>query len=455
MRSGSSQRSSQSSRTRDGGALALAYAEAIAALEGALTFGVNPSLEGIRALTDAMGRPQDAVRFVQVTGTNGKTSVARMIAALLHAHGARTLTYTSPHLESYTERIEIDGVPVDEGTFAAALEAALVATNAVGSELTEFELLTAAALWLARERGCDWAVLEVGMGGRWDATSVVDPAVAVVTGVALDHTDRLGETVEAIAFDKAHVIKPGSVAVLGPGTRPVRETFLERALGVGAPVVEVHGPGTAPPAWSYEIDEPPQGPGGTTRLTVHGLLGSFGHLEVRAPSYQAANVATAVAATAAALGHPLDPRSARGALVHMRFPGRFELARVEPPVVLDGAHNPQAASLLAGAIVEAWPDPAARPLALVGILADKDAEGIVRALAPLVSGFVCTAPDSPRAMPATELASLVETISGAACPAIAIGDVSREWIDAHVPPAGLVITGSLYTVGGVRGRLLA
>jgi dihydrofolate synthase/folylpolyglutamate synthase len=435
--------------------VALAYAEAIAALEGALTFGVHPSLDGIRALSDALGRPQDAVRCIQVTGTNGKTSVTRMIAALLHAQGARTLTYTSPHLESYTERIEIDGVAVDEETFAAALEAALLATNAVDGEVTEFELLTAAALWLARERGCAWAVLEVGMGGRWDATSIVAPAVAAVTGVALDHTDRLGETVEAIAFDKAHIIKSGSIAVLGPGTAAVRDVFLERALGVGAPVMEVRGPGAVKSAWRYGVDEPPQGPGGTTRLTVSGPGGSLGHLEVRAPSYQAPNVATAIAATTAALGHPLDPLSAREALAHMRFPGRFELISTDPPVVLDGAHNPQAASVLADAIVEAWPDPASRPLALIGILAGKDAEGIVRALEPCVSGFVCTAPDSPRAMGARKLAALTETITGTECPIVVIGDLSTEWLEDHAKPSGLIITGSLYTVGAARRALRA
>jgi dihydrofolate synthase/folylpolyglutamate synthase len=434
--------------------VALAYTDAIAALEGALTFGVHPSLDGIRALTEAMGRPQDSFRCVQVTGTNGKTSVTRMIAALLHAHGAHTLTYTSPHLESYTERMEIDGMSVDEETFAAALEAALLATNAVDGDLTEFELLTAAALWLARARGCDWAVLEVGMGGRWDATSVVAPAVAVVTGVALDHTDRLGETIEAIAFDKAHIIKSGSVAVLGPNVGSVRDVFLQRALGVGAPVVEV-GAGAGSHPWNYVIDETPRRPGGSTVLTVHGPPGSFGHLEVPTPSYQARNVATAVAATVMALGHPLDPRGAREALARMRFPGRFELLSTDPPVVLDGAHNPQAASVLADAIVEAWPDPAVRPLALIGILSDKDAEGIVRALAPCLSGFVCTAPDSPRAMSADALASLVETVTGVACPVVEIGEVSRAWAERHASPSGLVVTGSLYTVGGVRARLLA
>jgi dihydrofolate synthase/folylpolyglutamate synthase len=433
--------------------MALSYAEAVAALEGAMTFGVHPSLDGIRLLTEQLGRPQDSFECVQVTGTNGKTSVTRMIAALLHSQGLRTLTYTSPHLESYTERMEIDGVPVDEATFAMAVEAALGAANAVGGDLTEFELLTAAALWLARERECAWAVLEVGMGGRWDATSVVAPLVAVVTGVGLDHMDRLGDTVEAIAFDKAHIIKPGSAAVLGPGTEAVRHVFLERALGVGATVVEVRWPGAVAPAWTFGIDEVPSAPGGRTRLTVHGRPGSFGCLEVRAPSYQAPNVATALAGAVAALGRALDPRTARAALADLAFPGRFELVQEDPPAVLDGAHNPQAAAVLATAIEEAWPDPAARPMVLIGVLSDKDAAAIVRALAPVVGGFVCTAPESPRALSADEMAKVVEGVTGRPCATVPLREVDRAWVAANAPEAGLLVTGSLYTVGQVRVRL--
>jgi dihydrofolate synthase/folylpolyglutamate synthase len=433
----------------------LSYAEAVATLEQAMVFGMHPSLEGITALTAQLGRPQEHFRSIQVTGTNGKTSVTRMIAALLHAHGARVLTYTSPHLESYTERIEIGGVPVDEVTFARAAEAAMDAANAVGGDLTEFELLTAAALWLARERGCEWAVLEVGMGGRWDATSVVSPAVAVVTGVGLDHTDRLGDTVEAIAFDKAHIIKPGSVAVLGPATESVREVFMQRALGVGAQVAEVRGPGAASSAWTFELDSLPTAPGGLTRLTVHGPMGSFGHLEVRAPSYQAPNVATAVAGAVAALGHALDPQTARAVLAAMTFPGRFEVVNANPLVVLDGAHNPQGAGVLAGAVEEAWPSPGHRPLALIGVLSDKDAEGIVRALAPVVSGFACTAPDSDRAISAADLAQVVRAVTGAACPTVDIEDVDLPWVRDNAPDAGLLVSGSLYTAGQLRAPLLA
>ena len=185
-----------------------------------------------------MGRPQDAFASVQVTGTNGKSSTTRLVAALLAAEGLTTAAYTSPHLESYTERIELGGAPVSEGDFALAIAAPAVGRRRApgrgrARSFTEFELLTAAALWLMRERGVDVACLEVGMGGRWDATSVVDPSVAVITGVGLDHTERLGSTVEAIAADKSQIIKPGASVVLGPGTAAVAGIFLERAAGLG------------------------------------------------------------------------------------------------------------------------------------------------------------------------------------------------------------------------------
>jgi dihydrofolate synthase/folylpolyglutamate synthase len=433
-------------------AAALSYDEALAALGHALQFGIRPSLDGIRALTDHMGRPQDAFRCIQVTGTNGKTSVTRACAALLRAHGHRVLAYTSPHLESYTERMEIDGRPIAVDDFAEAVSTALFAANAIDCEITEFELLTAAALWLARERDCGWAVLVVGMGGRWDATSVVEPVVAVVSGVGLDHTERLGDTVEAIAFDKAHIIKAGSVAVLGPGTEPVRQVFAERALGVGAHVVEVRraDPEAGDAAATFRVDSVPDGPGGWTALAVHGRLGSYGGLEVRAPSYQAPNVGTAVVAVESALAQPLDPRETRAALADLAFPGRFELVRETPPIVLDGAHNPQAARVLTEAIAEAWGPVGARPLALIGVLADKDARGIVHALAPHVAGFLCTAPDSPRALPAEALAEIAEVATGRPCPVVAIADLATDRMPAEVGDAGLVVTGSLYTVGQAR-----
>lgn len=425
------------------------FVEAVLALDGALRFGINPSLDGIRALCAELGDPQLSYHCVQVTGTNGKSSVTRMVAALLTAHGHRTGAYTSPHLVSYTERIELDGAPVSEGEFARGVEAALGAAERTGGDYTEFEVLTAAALWLFRERGVSFTVLEVGMGGRWDATSVVAPAVAVVTGVALDHTERLGSTVEEIAADKAHIIKRGSVAVLGPGTGAVRGILERRADEMGAEVVTV-GEGDV----HFKVERSARKPGGDTTVRVISRGCDFGEVGVTAPAYQAPNVATAIAAAQAALGGAIDVESTRRALARLTFPGRFELVLREPPVVLDGAHNPEAAGALAGAIAEAWPDPSARPVAVIGILGDKDAEGIVRALAPVVGGFVCTASSTSRAMPAEGLADVVERVTGTRPPVVADLPSAVEHGRRLGRSAGAVVTGSLYTVGEARALLV-
>ncbi len=322
------------------------------------------------------------------------------------------------------------------------------ATGDPGLDFTEFELLTAAALWLFRERAVDYGVLEVGMGGRWDATSVVAPRVAVITGVGLDHTERLGDTLEAIATDKAQIIKPGSVPVLGPGTAPVVDIFLERARSLGAQprfVAELasESPVAEESTVRYRVTERPVEPAGHTTLDVRGIHADYPGLRLAAPSYQAPNAAVAVAAAEAALGRALDLEALRASFAGMRFPGRFEVVRREPPLVLDGAHNPQAAAVLASAIREAFGDE--RPTVVLGVLADKDADGIVEALAPVVSGFVCTAPESPRARPAPELAALVERATGRPCPSYdRLADALAAVASENVP---VVVTGSLYMAG--------
>jgi dihydrofolate synthase / folylpolyglutamate synthase len=437
------------------------------ALESTLQYGVHPSLDGIRALTFAMGRPQDAFASVQVTGTNGKTSVTRMIAAIVAGEGMKSGAYTSPHLESYAERIEIAGAPVSEEDFALAVSEAMDAARRFSSDthlaegsdtkgvFTEFEILTAAALWLLRERGVDVAALEVGMGGRWDATSVVDPAVAVITGVGLDHTARLGTTLDAIAHDKSHIIKPGSAVVLGPGTWPVADVFLERGTRLGLHprfVAEVGHDSPVPEQLTirYAVRQSPDRPGGRLSLDVRGIHDDYRELALTAPSYQAPNVAVAVAAAEAVLGRALDSDALRASLAAMRFPGRFELMCEEPPVVIDGAHNPQAAGVLAAAIAEAWPDPHERPWCVLGVLSDKDAEGIVVALDPVIERFVVTQSHSSRARSAGDLAAIVERVTGA-WPEI-VPDLTEavEHACAHAGAHGVVVTGSLYTVGEAR-----
>ena len=442
------------------------YSEALAALRRALVFGINPSLDGITELTQELGRPQDSFASVQITGTNGKSSTARITAALLEAEGLRTGLYTSPELERYPERIELGTAVVSDDDFALALTATLDAAGrlrgatSLGTDagFTEFELLTAAALWLFRERGVELAVLEVGLGGRWDATSVVAPSVAVITGVGLDHIGILGDTLEAIAAEKAAIIRPATTPVLGPGTVGIEHVFLARAESLGTHARAVREEGAPTPVDEaltvrYSVSARPTHPGGTTVVAVRGIHGVYAGLALVGPAYQAVNIATAVATAEAALGRALDPAGARAALAALAIPGRFELMRDEPPLVIDASHNPQAAAVLADAIEDAWPDPQRRPVVLLGIFSDKDAAGIVEALAPVAGAFAVTQSASARATPATDLARLVESVTGAA-PTIVAQTVGEALTALEsCAPNGLVVTGSITTAGEARALL--
>ena len=431
---------------------AFGYTDAVHALSEALTFGINPSLETITAMTEELGRPQDSFSAIQVTGTNGKSSVTRLIAAILDAHGVKTGSFTSPDLHSYTERIACADVPVSESMFAAGISEAIEAARSAGVTPTEFELLTAAALWLFRECGVDVAVLEVGMGGRWDATSVVDPLVAVITGIALDHTAQLGASREDIAADKAHIIKATSAVVLGPGTTGVERIFQSRAQEVGAagPMCAIrHGLAASPFGESdtvrYALTRALAAPDGASRIDVRASRGSYSGVEVHGPAYQAGNAATAIAAVEAYRGRALDVAAVRTAVASVTVPGRFQVVARDPWVLVDAAHNGEAAGELARGITAAWPDPEARPTVVLGVLADKDAASIVASLSSVVSGFVCVAPDSPRALAAADLADVVERVTEEP-PDLA--DSVEAGIEAAraANPAGVVVTGSIRTV---------
>jgi dihydrofolate synthase/folylpolyglutamate synthase len=343
-------------------------------------------------------------------------------------------------------------VPIAEDEFAFALGSAIDAAAGLSpgdGVFTEFELLTAAALSAFARAGTLWAVLEVGLGGRWDATSVVSPRVSVITGVGLDHMDRLGSTREEIAADKACIIKTGSVAVLGPGCFGVEQILLERAAKMGAPVVRV---GLSGADVTWRVTSAPDAPGAAMRLDVDGALAPYTDLLIFAPSYQAPNVAVAIAAAEAALGQSLDEALLREALSAMTFPGRFELIRAVPPVVIDGAHNPEASAVLAGAVREAFGD--VYPVFILGVMADKDAVGIVRELAPVSAGFVCTCSRSERAMVPSTLAAVVCNEGGTV---LAIADSVAGALECAEPyaGAGLVVAGSIYVAGEARAVLSA
>jgi dihydrofolate synthase/folylpolyglutamate synthase len=403
--------------------MAFTYADADAVLENALRFGTNPSLDTITALCDQLGRPQDSFRSIQVAGTNGKSSVAWMIEAILAAMEVHAASYTSPHLSAYTERVRIAGTDCGEDEFAAAVGAALDAAAAARIEQpTEFELLTAAALWLMRERSVEAAVLEVGMGGRWDATSVVDPEVAVVTSVGLDHCEHLGDTREEIAAEKACIIAEGTAVVLGPGVAGVESVFEHQAVTVGASVVRV-GCGAAP----HTFDLPDGMPG-----------------------YQAANAEMARSAVEALTGEPVAAEIVTRALVRVRLPARFEVVWAAPVVVVDGSHNPQAAHVLSQAIGERFDQP---PTVLLAVLDDKDAVGIVEALSGAAGRFAVTRSDSPRALDSGELATVVRAVTGDPPPEYeSLSGALTALLGQS--ESGLVITGSLTVAAEAREALL-
>lgn len=420
----------------------LGYEEAIHKVEAALRLGIDPSLEPVEALLDELGRPDRAFRSVQVAGTNGKTSTSRYTATLLSAGGLRCGLYTSPHLVEYTERVEVDGAPVSREAFARGVSAALAAWSRLCSRdsslkergCTEFELLTAAAMAMFAEARVDAAVLEVGLGGRWDATSAVDACASAVTGIGLDHMQVLGDTLEAIAGEKAAVIRPGRPCVLGTNAvRPasVLGVMLERCRQAGVVPTAVVEEGTEPsglpdealalPRASFHITRRPKGIGDVLEVDAsveaslpdgRELSADYPHISWRAPRYQAQNAACALALATAFLGRPLGAEAAREAVRSCRVPGRFEVVRERPLVVLDACHNPQSAAAFAQAVEDAEPDRSKRPLLLLGALADKDHGGIVRTVAPLFDRIAVTRSLSPRSLDPAVLASEAEQATG-------------------------------------------
>lgn len=447
-------------------------------LRGALAFGMNPTLDTERALLAELGDPHrvPGVRAIQVTGTNGKTSTVRAIEALLRAQGLRTGLYTSPDLVEYRERICVDGTPLTWDAFTEAVQAALQAGEAVhtttGVDVTEFELLTAAAFHAFATARVDWSVLEVGLGGRWDATSVVEPAVSVITGVSLDHTHVLGSTREEIAADKAHIIKGGAPAVIGPATDGVVHVIEARAAEQGSPLVAVAADDSADASPSVgPVPRPTRdrcslalADLASTAVTVHATgvalplraghsaletifsvrtsLAEYPHLRVDGPAYQATNVAIALTAVELALGRALDLGSVHDALAGLTFPGRLEVITTAPTLIFDGGHNPEAAAHLAAALGDIRAATGKPVIVALGVFADKDAAGIVAALAPAADSFIAIAPDSPRALSAAALAAAIER--GAGRPPIAVLEhPSLAEITALTSGSTAVLAGSL------------
>ncbi|HEU0023263.1 MAG TPA: cyanophycin synthetase [Thermoleophilaceae bacterium] len=391
-------------------------------LLGLELFGMRFGLDRMRKLMTVLGLPHRRYASVHVVGTNGKSSTARFCAAILTRHGLRTGSYTSPHLRSFRERIEVGEEPVSEADFAAAVERAAHAAELVDrtadrdDRVTQFEALTAAAYDELARREVEAAVVEAGLGGRYDATSVVPSRVQVLTGVGLEHTRWLGPRIEDIAEEKLAVVRDGGTLVIPADLDPVAEAVAERvALERGAQLVRA-------------------GPREGVELRAAG-------------AFQRGNFALAAAAAEAFLGRELTPGAVAEAAAHTRVPGRMDVVRHEPLTVYDGAHNPSGANALADSLVAVLGERRPR-VAVIGVLEDKDAATMLRSLMPLFDGVVFTRSRNPRALSPATLLSLAEKLAGEV-PAEAVGDphAAVERARRLAGRDGAVLaTGSIYLI---------
>jgi dihydrofolate synthase / folylpolyglutamate synthase len=434
---------------------------------------IEPSLDRIRALTSLLGDPQRAYPVIHLTGTNGKTSTARMTETLLRARGLRTGLFTSPHLSSMQERICVDGVPLSAERFVEVYEEIgpylWMVDDSQPVPLSFFEVLTGMAFAVFADAPVDVAVIEVGMGGTWDNTNVADGVVAVVTPISIDHARYLGNTVEAIAADKAGIIKPGSIAVLAQQPPAAAQMLLRRAVDVGATV--------AREGLEFGVTSRELAVGGQL-LGIRSLLGSYHGLFLPLfGAHQAGNAACALAAVEAFAGAapggaegesaPLDEALVRAAFGMMSSPGRLEIVRRGPTVIVDSAHNPAGMAASVDALTEAFTFSGV--VAVLAVSEDKDVPAILDQLEPAVSELVVTRNSSTRSMDPAKLAELAEAVFGpdrvrqagrlddAIEMAVGLADdlaAAAEAAGALPAGPGILITGSVITAGDAR-RLLA
>ncbi len=418
---------------------------------------LEPSVTRISALMDVLGEPQRTYPSIHITGTNGKTSTARMIEALLGAFELRTGRYTSPHVQSITERISLDGAPISAEKFIETYHDVKPYVEMVDAaqeyRLSFFEVLTGMAYAAFADAPVDAAVVEVGMGGSWDATNVIDGVVSVITPISLDHTDRLGSTPAEIAEEKGGVIKQGATVILAQQPVDAAQVLLKKAVEADATV--------AREGMEFGVVSREVAVGGQL-LTLRGLGGEYE--QVFLPLYgahQAHNAAVALAAVEAFFGigaqqaRLLDVDTVRRAFASVASPGRLEVVRRSPTVVLDAAHNPAGAQAAAEGVQEAFGF--SRLIGVVGASGDKDVRGLLEAFEPIFAEVVVTANSTHRAMDPDALAAVAVEVFGEE--RVVVEPRLDEALDAAITlaeeegeyaGAGVLVTGSVITVGEAR-----
>ena len=430
------------------------YDESLDYLNGLLKFGIKFGLDRIKALSEAFGNPHKQVRVIHVGGTNGKGSTTTFISSILHEAGYRTGAYLSPYVHDLRERIQIDGRMISKEDFTALInEIKPVADKLAETELgavTEFEVKTMLAyLYFARQK-VDFAVLEVGMGGRFDSTNIVDPLVAVITNVSLDHTERLGDTVEQIAFEKAGIIKAGTMLVTAVDDERAWPVILNTCRQAGAEVWRVinsHAKKPFSPSADLQLRYTSKGSefslrGGKTDLISlkPGLQGQFQHI----------NAATAAAAILALKRYEIHitTQAISAGIANAYIPGRLEVLRDHPTLLIDGAHNPDAARHLAKAISESFKYE--KLILVVGMINTHAPEGVLSHLASMASIVIATQSQWFKASPAHEIAKAARKFCGNVEIVERVPDAVKRALELARENDLILVTGSFYTIGEVQ-----
>lgn len=419
------------------------YEEAIEYIHGTLKFGSKLGLHNIGTLLKLMGDPQKKLKFVHVAGTNGKGSTTAFISSILMESGYRTGIYTSPFIQRFTERIRIGNDEISQEELAditAFIKANIDKMLDMGeNHPTEFELVTAIAFEYYYRKGCDIVVLEVGLGGRFDSTNIIDtPELAVITTISYDHTDRLGKTLSEIAFEKAGIIKPGGDVVIYGQSREVEQVFEEACAERGANLYKADFSDLV--LHEFSIDGQILSFDGYKKLKI-GLLGR----------HQTHNAAVAVKAAGLLKrkGYKISEDILRSGLLNTKWPGRLEVLSRNPVVIIDGAHNPEGATVLRKALDEYFPG---RPVTFImGVLSDKDYMTMMKAVLPGCKRLFAVTTDSPKALPAAELAKSAKIY----CKNVQISDTIESAVSTclniALPDEIICAFGSLYYIGAVRG----
>ena len=404
--------------------------------------GTKPGLARVAELLRRIGNPERELKFVHIAGTNGKGSTAAMLASVLRAAGYRTGLYTSPYITRFNERIQVNGEQIPDDDLCALTERIRAHADAMDNHPSEFEFVTALGFEFFRQQRCDIVVCEVGMGGDWDATNVIrNTECAVITNIGLDHTQYLGDTVEAIARTKAGIVKPGRPVVLYRQQPSVEAVFEEICMEKCAPLLKVDFNALT-----------------LTHTALDGQRFDWKDLrDLRLPllgAHQLHNACTVLSALRVLRGRDwrIPDAAIREGLSNVSWPGRFQLLSDKPLFIADGGHNPQCLEALCDAIATYLPE--RKLVFLNGCMADKDYGDMFRQLLPFAREFVTVTPDNPRALPARELSDYIaRTLDAPATPCESVEEGVYTAIEKAGPDGVVCACGSLYMIGDIMKAL--